>query len=1050
MNTHFSQEYKKLNPEQKEAVDSIEGPVMVIAGAGTGKTQTIALRIGKILTDTQVNPNNILCLTFTDNAALNMRDRLISLIGSPAYSVRIATFHAFCNSIIKDHPEYFLKSIADSQAIDDATKIEIIRQILDSFPFDCPLKNINSPYYYQKEIISALSTLKKENISTSYFKELVKDNAEFVDLSQPYYEKLRSLRATKKSETEIISLVHELSKKISLLVLYQSRIDYLLNLFNQELINLTELKNELKNFIEKSTINLPKIKELSLIYQQYQQTLTDKGLYDYEDMILWVIEALKNHSELLSSYQENYQYLLVDEFQDTNSSQMEILNLLTADNDNPNLFVVGDDDQSIFRFQGANIENLKSFYDRYGKKLKIVVLKNNYRSHQLILNSSIDVIDHNENRISLYIKNIDKSLISSKNYDQNPINFFQANTQIEENYWISQKIKTLLSTGVEGKEIAVLYRNNVDVNDLLPFLSQNNINYLRSDTINILDNLKIQQLLTLLKYLADPTNDSLLAQVLSFSFLKFSSLSLYKLFRLVHKEKLSLSDVILDSELLTSHHFSQKFIDKLALFQNDVSKSLKDIQNLPSDEIFNLIIRRFSFLNYVLKSKDLSLLKQLNSLYSHLKQSQTLQKTSLFDWLKKIDLLYENKIALNSPPLESLVDNSIRLMTVHKAKGLEFEHVFIIKALSEKWDKSTDRALIKLPLGITKYTLNEDPLEEERRLFYVALTRAKQQIYLSYCRLNDSQREQSASRFITEINPQRIEKISVNPEFEAESLQFSFSPRLPRLKSKNLTIYLQNQLSYHYRFNITHLNSYLKCPLCFFFKTILRLPYSKAKAMSFGTAVHGALAYLTQVYKSQNKLISQEKFVDVFENNLKRENLSENDFNSLLDHGREILSGYYQNYRDSFNGRCLTEHDFKFNNVYLDEIPITGKIDKIEFLSGKQVNVVDYKTGKPDYKYQQLSPEGDYFRQLVFYKLLCDEAKTFPYKVVSGTIDFIEANKKNQYIRKNYKITSEDTAKLKSQIVEVFNKIKSLDFTPSPKCEDKDHLHILFGKYFKS
>ena len=255
MNTHFSQEYKKLNPEQKEAVDSIEGPVMVIAGAGTGKTQTIALRIGKILTDTQVNPNNILCLTFTDNAALNMRDRLISLIGSPAYSVRIATFHAFCNSIIKDHPEYFLKSIADSQAIDDATKIEIIRQILDSFPFDCPLKNINSPYYYQKEIISALSTLKKENISTSYFKELVKDNAEFVDLSQPYYEKLKSLRATKKSETEIISLVHELSKKISLLVLYQSRIDYLLNLFNQELINLTELKNELKNFIEKSTIN---------------------------------------------------------------------------------------------------------------------------------------------------------------------------------------------------------------------------------------------------------------------------------------------------------------------------------------------------------------------------------------------------------------------------------------------------------------------------------------------------------------------------------------------------------------------------------------------------------------------------------------------------------------------------------------------------------------------------------------------------------------------------------------------------------------------------
>lgn len=1049
MATHFSQEYQKLNPEQKEAVDTIEGPVMVIAGAGTGKTQTIALRIGKILTDAQINPNNILCLTFTDNAALNMRDRLISLIGSPAYSVHIATFHAFCNSIIKDHPEYFLKSTADSQAIDDVTKIEIIREILNSLSPDSPLKNINSPYYYQKDIISALSTLKKENISPLRFEKLIKDNAKFIDLSQSYYEKLKSLHAIKKNESEIISLGTKLSKKISPLVLYRSRIDYQLNLYDQGLISLTEFKNKLKNFIEKSAINLPKNKELLVIYQQYQQTLINKGLYDYEDMILWVISALKNPGELLSTYQENYQYLLVDEFQDTNSSQMEILNLLTANNDNPNLFVVGDDDQSIFRFQGANIENLKSFYDRFEKKIRTIVLNNNYRSHQLILDSSIDVIGHNENRISLYIKNIDKTLTANKNFDENPINFFQANTQIEENYWISQKIKALLSAGVEGKEIAILYRNNADVNDLLPFLSQNNINYLRSNAVNVFDSLKIQQLLTLLNYLSDPANDSLLAKVLSFSFLKFPPLSLYKLFRLVYKEKLSLSDVISDSELLASNHFSQRFIHKLNLFQDNVSKSLKDIQNFPPDKVFNKIIRRFSFLSSILRSKNISLLKQLNTLYSYLKQSQSLQKTSLFDWLKKIDLLYENKVALNSPPLESLVDDSIRLMTVHKAKGLEFEHVFIIKALSEKWDKSIDRALIKLPPGITKYTLSENPLEEERRLFYVALTRAKQQIYLTYSRFNDSQKEQSASRFIAEIDRQRIEKIPINPKLEAEALQFSFYPKLPQLKSKNLTVYLKNQLSTHYRFNITHLNSYLKCPLCFFFKTILHLPYPKEKAMSFGTAIHGALAYLTQIYKSQNKLISQEKFVSVFEDNLKRESLSEDDFNLLLNHGQEILTNYYQNYQESFNGHCLTEHDFKFKNVRFDDIPLTGKIDKIEFLSGKQVNVVDYKTGKPDYKYQQLGPEGDYYRQLVFYKLLCDEAKTFPYEVVSGTIDFIEANKKGQYIRKNYKITSEDTAKLKSQIKEVFAQIKSLDFTPNPKCEDKDHLHYLFKKYFQ-
>ena len=162
MGDSYSKEYQRLNSQQKKAVDTIEGPVMVIAGAGTGKTQTIALRIGKILKETQVNPSNILCLTFTENAALNMRERLISLIGPTAYSVRIATFHAFCNSIIKDHPEYFLTTTTESEAIDDVTKIEIVRALIDALPTTSPFKNIAAPYLYQKDILGAISTLKKK------------------------------------------------------------------------------------------------------------------------------------------------------------------------------------------------------------------------------------------------------------------------------------------------------------------------------------------------------------------------------------------------------------------------------------------------------------------------------------------------------------------------------------------------------------------------------------------------------------------------------------------------------------------------------------------------------------------------------------------------------------------------------------------------------------------------------------------------------------------------------------------------------------------------
>ncbi|KKQ62382.1 MAG: DNA/RNA helicase, superfamily I, partial [Candidatus Shapirobacteria bacterium GW2011_GWF1_38_23] len=643
---------------------------------------------------------------------------------------------------------------------------------------------------------------------------------------------------------------------------------------------------------------------------------------------------------------------------------------------------------------------------------KLIVLKNNYRSHQLILDSSQDVINHNLSRITQYISNLDKSLKSVSTFDPDPINLFAANSIAEENYWVSEKIKTLVDSGVTPKNIAVLYRNNADINDLLPYLSQKSLHYLRSDSINILDTPKIQQLLTLLKYLADPKNDTLLFHVLSYKFIHLNSLELYQLFHLTSKEKRPLSELIFDKEFINKN-FSGRFAKNLNVFALRVAKIQKLSKSLPADELFNLIIRKFKYLPFILKTGNLSLLKQLNTLYSHLKQSLLVDKIDLFSWVKKLDLLFENNISLNSPPLLADVDNSLRLMTVHKAKGLEFEHVFLIKVLSGKWDNSFSRSLIKLPLGILNYDIaTPESLEEDRRLFYVALTRAKKQVYISYSRFNDSRREQLASQFVSEINPKLIEKTTTDSTIEKESLTSLFHPGTPKLQSTDLKSYLQNYLDTQYRFNITHLNSYLKCPLCFFFKTILRLPYPKTKSLSFGTSVHGALAYLTEIYKKENKLISLDRFLSIFDFNLKRENLSNNDFQDLLNHGHQVLTNYYEHYKNDFNGHCFTEHDFKSHNVRLNDIPLTGKIDKIEFLSGNQVNVVDYKTGKPDSKYQELSPEGDYFRQLVFYKLLCSEAKSFPYEVVSGTVDFIEKN------------------------------------NPNSKCEDKDHLHYLFDKYF--
>lgn len=1021
--SNFDQEYQKLNPQQRLAVDTIEGPVMVIAGAGTGKTQTIALRIGQILNQSQVNPSNILCLTFTDSAALNMRTRLLSLIGPSSYHVRIATFHGFCNSVIRDNPQYFLTSISESTAIDDVTQIGLIQEIIDSLPGDSSLKNIHSPYFYQNDIIKSISTLKKENISVDLFETLVKKALEFTKNTLPYIEKLVAIRATAKSNQEISSIISNLSNDSNVDLIYRSQIQY----FQSLNLSPSETKKMVRDFFDKISASLPKNTDLLAIYRQYQSTLAKRSLFDYEDMILWVLNAFKNNPDLLSQYQETYQYILVDEFQDTNNSQFEIINLLTNNQENPNIFVVGDDDQSIYRFQGASVENVYSFYQKFKQTVKVIALKNNYRSHRLILETSNQVISNNQNRITQYIKNLDKSLVSAQTFDPDPINIIAVRSSVEENFLISHQIKKLIDSGTKPSEIAILFRNNADVDELLPFLDQQHISYLRSDSTNILDNIYIQQLLTLLKYLLGKQKKSLEAQILSYNFVRIPSLDLYKYF---HHQEISKK--------------AQKRINK---FIASVAYIQKQKNNLPADQLFNLIIRRFKFLKFILKNTDLSLLKQLNTLYSHLKNSLKIQKISLRKWVKLLSLLQENNLSLNSPPLISELDSSIRLMTVHKAKGLEFEHVFIIKALSGKWDGASSRSLIKLPPGILKTEITQNigssDLEEDRRLFYVALTRAKKQIYISYSTLSDSGKEQLPSVFINEIDPQLIDKKTSDQLTEKLALRQQFDLSMPKLVSSSLRDYLNQYLSTQYRFNITHLNFYLKCPLCFFFRTILRLPQAKTRSLSFGTSIHGALAYLYQTKCTLDLLLK------IFDQNLAQENLKATDYSDLLTQGHQILTSYYSHYKDKLDGQFLIEQDFKTFNVRLGDIPITGKIDRMDIVSDNKIHVVDYKTGRPDSKYQELSSDGDYFRQLVFYKLLCDNAHGFKYQVNSGSIEFVQTDAKGQFRKPEFEITNEATDKLAQLIKETYHKILSLEFPVGTDCPDSDHLHYLFGKYFK-
>lgn len=1052
--TKFKQEYLGLNPEQRQAVDTIEGPVMLIAGAGTGKTQTIALRVANILNKTQTPPLAILCLTFTESASANMRQRLLDIIGPLANQVKIHTFHSFCNDIIKNNLDQFIFA-KDMEALEEIEKIKIIQQLIESLPNNSVLRPWGDHFFYQRSIISNIQTLKRENISPQKLKKLIQSQQNFLKNSDLQYQKLKSLRASKTLESELLQVINSilkinLSKPLSALFIFNKQLYkndfYVSGPAKNPAVN---FKNALIKIFDNLKKQIPKQLELLIIYKKYQKKLKQIGGYDFDDMILFVLNKFKKDKDFLLSYQEQFQYILVDEYQDTNSSQDQILELLSSYFDTPNLFIVGDDDQSIFRFQGACLENLLNFYNKYRTNLTLIILKNNYRSHQLILDSSTSVIDNNQNRIANFIKNIDKSLISKKDYDPDPINLFAANSDLEENYFILNKIQKLIKSKVKPDQIAVLYRNNADSKNLSELLNQAKVPHTVSSGTNLLDSQEIVWILNLFQYISNPANDTLLFHLLNFDFLKIDAFDLIKIFRFSYSQRLFLPDLISNSKKLKKiiPLLKEDTIKKLIKFSKRLAKSQKLSHNISLDRFFIKTLNNFSLLKYFFsKNNRFQLLQNINVLYNSVKKHiNKEQYPSLASFLQKIESYQENNINISSGTESTNENDSVKLMTVHKAKGLEFEHVFLYKCLDTKWSNFRNSNFLPLPLGIFKNELTTATAvdnEDERRLFYVALTRAKKQIYISYSQKSDTDRNQLPSQFISEINPKLIEKVSLPKNSYQDSLSLLFTPNPRQLEmateSQN---YLKNYLKNNYKFNITHLNSYLRCPFCFYCNTVLRIPMAKNKHMSFGTAIHASLAYL---YQSPQEPLSQ--VLNAFSLSLKKENLPEQEHRESLQKGKQALTDYYNFYSPNINSNCLVEHSFSRYNIHLSDIPITGKIDKIEILDSKKgdltnVKVVDFKTGNPDsYLYKD-----DYFRQLVFYKVLIDNAFSLKYNVSSGIIDYVQKSKKtDKFVKKEFKTTTKDVDELIKLIKQTHAKILSLDFfTINPKCKDKQKLHKL-------
>lgn len=981
----FQKAYEKLNPEQKEAVDSIEGPVMVVAGPGTGKTQLLTLRIANILRQTDTTPGNILALTFTESAVVSMRRRLAELIGSPAYGVRIATFHSFCNEIIQQYPEAFPRIIGATH-ISEVDQIGIIEAIIAEAKLNV-LKPFGDPAFYVRPALSAIRKLKQEGMGPKQFTEIVSKEHEVFDAAE--------------------NKVYTTGKYIG----------------------------RMKGVWQEAEKRLTKAKELTEIFTAYEKVLQVERLYDYEDMIGEVVTTLEKDPDMLLILQEQYQYLLVDEHQDTNNAQNKLLELLASFHKQPNLFVVGDVKQAIFRFQGASLENFAYFKKRY-PSAELVVLSKNYRSQQSILDAAEELLPGQE------------PLRATGGLTPERFEVAAFSNPETEAYGVANEVKSLLEEGTEPREIAVLYRDNRDAFPIAAMLERMGLPFQIESNQDVLADQEIKKLIVLLRAAQGFGDERVFSDALHVDFLDVHPLDIAVLLDARKTRNMSL------------YHLakSEKILDELGLENpaavheayRQLAQWSRIARNKSLPEVVEIIIRESGFLSHIVAQDDPA--EQLDRLTGFFAEVTGLverkRNATLSDFIAYLDTLGAHGILVRAARTSALA-NRVRLMTAHRSKGLEFDVVIITGVVDGHWGNKRRRELLPLPSAV--YALSNTEVEEgsslddERRLFYVAMTRARHRVLVTYAREASDGRERLPSVFLEEIGADRLTERNTRTveDLFMEDRDIVFAPRIRSGADIKDTTFIK-ELFARRGLSVTALNNYLNCPWRYFYRNLLRVPEAPSKHQMLGIAVHEALRrFFTMLGDASGKNEPDKAFLlRTFTHALQQQPLTEEDLAASLERGETALAGYFDTYRTTWH--TATKNEFTIAGVLLPirggEVRLTGKLDKLELFSGGIVDVVDYKTGRQKSRNviegKTKGSRGDIKRQLVFYQLLLDRYEDKRYTMRDGIIDFVEPDTRGKYRQERFTVMDEEVKELETVITDVASEITSLAFWGN-RCDDK-------------
>ena len=1070
----FNTRYAKLNDNQRQAVDYIHGSLLVIAGPGTGKTELLSMRTAQIMKQTDTLPNSILCLTFTESGATNMRQRLRQIIGEDAYKIAIHTFHSFGTEIINQHREYFFRG-ADAQPVDELTQYQIISGILEGLDWRNPLsaKN-NGEFVYIKELIRIISEFKQSGLTPSELRAIIEDNQNTIAEIAPDIQQVFSAKISKKTIEMFAPIAEKIanlaaknpdeknSKLPASITPYANVLALSIAHAAQEAIDenstkpLTAWKNKWceKNangeFVLKDFTAAEKLSAAIDVYEKYVNILSERSLFDYDDMILSVIQACESHPELRANLQEQFQFIMVDEFQDTNLAQLRLLFNLTSENDdNPNIMAVGDDDQAIFSFQGADVGNIQRFRQHYHDP-KIIVLTDNYRSAENILSSARDVIIQGADRLENTIDGLSKQLTAHANSEGSKVEIQEFSSVSEERAGIAKQIAELIKNGEKPENITIIARHHKELIEILPHLYKENlfVNYerhddiLEQDIIQILDKLA-RTVVAISQNNLDVAN-SLLPEITAHPAFGFSALDIWKLSLQAYKNR----QLWLESMLANSvfKEFAEWLLERAKDVPNlPLEEQLDNLLGLTNDESGDLQVNSLANFYFSPEKLDknpeayLTTLESLRTLRQKLRDRITDKNPTLEDFLEFIDLHISTKTRLTQIRTHaSSLSGAINLMTAHKSKGLEFPHVFVIGAIDSAWGekvRSRSRA-IRYPANLQLQPAGAT-YDERLRLFFVAMTRAKTTLTMTYSQTNDSGSDTIIASFLTNCTPTII-PTSDDPAEQIELAETDWTTRLTSPIVPELKDLLAPALE-TYKLSATHLNNFLdvSCggPQNFLLNNLLHFPSAKNSAAAYGTAIHSSLQQAHCSFSADHQLPSTEQILQFFQKSLESQHLPADDFQLYLDKGKSALTAFLNAKYSDFHDTDLAELDFSNQGVIIDNARLTGKLDVVDIdKQNKTIFVTDYKTGKPAHSwkgsadYEKIKLHK-YRQQLMFYQLLVEHSRDYSnFTFTGGRLQFVEPDMKTgDILSLEDTFSSEELSGFAKLVNIIWRKITTLD-----------------------